>query len=158
LPCSASLVRVLPSYGIILRPTVDHTVHTAPNGPYCYGSRIILHFPTVAKGPKHVVTVTTVLPSGKIMSILKKSPRMLYCTRMEQMSRLWTTVTGYPELGRVQRLQQCPKLPTGSKREILLLRGAKASLLTFCVSCCRCQASARRNNDNFVRTGPSCCF
>jgi hypothetical protein len=51
LQCSASWVSVLPSYDIILPPTVDHTVHTAPYSSYCYGSRIFWHFATVAKGP-----------------------------------------------------------------------------------------------------------
>jgi hypothetical protein len=49
----ASCESLLPSYGTILLPTVDHTVHTAPYGTYCYGSRIFGHFTTVAKGLTH---------------------------------------------------------------------------------------------------------
>jgi hypothetical protein len=67
----ASWVSVLPSYGIILRPTVDHTAHTAPYGTYCYGSRIFGQIPTVAKGPTHEFVFN--LCSGVVLGMWERS-------------------------------------------------------------------------------------
>jgi hypothetical protein len=50
LKCCASCESLFPSYGTVLRLTVDQTVHTAHNGIYCYGSRILAHLTTIAKG------------------------------------------------------------------------------------------------------------
>ena len=42
-----------PPYGAIIRHTANHTAHTAPYGPYAYGSMIIKRFHTEFEGPNH---------------------------------------------------------------------------------------------------------